>query len=95
MTAKRCIHARVHGRVQRVAFREYTRREALRLGLVGWVRNRSDGTVEVWAEGAADQVELLLAWLGIGSPFSHVTQVEYTDVNTSGMGAGFEIRSTL
>ncbi len=35
MTAKKCIHARIHGRVQRVAFREYTRREALRLGLEG------------------------------------------------------------
>lgn len=95
MTADTGIHARVHGRVQRVAFREYTRREALRLGLDGWVRNRIDGTVEVWAGGPTGQLKQLLDWLAIGSPFSQVTQVEYTEVNAQGMGMGFEIRPTL
>ena len=95
MTAEKCIQARVHGRVQRVAFRDYTRREALRLGVNGWVRNRGDGTVEVWAEGAARQIELLLAWLEIGSPFSQVTQVEYTEASSQDMGGGFDIRPTI
>lgn len=94
MTAAKCIHARVHGRVQRVAFREHTRREALRLGVGGWVRNRTDGTVEVWAEGAAEQVDQLLAWLAVGSPFSRVTQVEYTEANAQHMDDRFEIRPT-
>ena len=93
MTAEKCIHARVHGRVQRVAFRDYTRREALRLGLEGWVRNRSDGTVEVWAEGSTEQVDQLLVWLWIGSPFSQVAQVEYTEADALRMGGSFEIRS--
>ena len=95
MTAEKCIQARVHGRVQRVAFRDYTRREALRLGVNGWVRNRSDGAVEVWGEGPAEQVELLLAWLAVGSPFSQVTQVEYTEASVHGMDTGFDIRPTL
>lgn len=94
MTAVKCIHARVHGRVQRVAFREYTRREALRLGVGGWVRNCADGTVEVWVEGAAEQVDQLLSWLAIGSPFSLVTQVEYTEAEARETGATFEIRLT-
>ena len=95
MSSEMAVHARVHGRVQGVAFREHTRREARRLGLVGWVRNRVDGTVEVWGEGPATQLKQLLDWLAIGSPFSHVTQVEYTEASAEGMGAGFEIRSTL
>jgi len=78
------IHARVHGRVQRVAFREYTRREAMRLGLSGWVRNLPDGTVEVQCEGAAGNVDLLLAWLSIGSPLSRVTHVEYNETLPQG-----------
>jgi len=94
MITEKCIHARVHGRVQRVAFREHTCREALRLGLEGWVRNRGDGTVEVWAEGPSEQVDHLLAWLSIGSPFSLVTQVEYTEADALRMGGSFEIRST-
>lgn len=78
MNRKR-IHAKVYGRVQGVAFREYTRREAERLGLAGWVENLPDGTVEVIFEGAQAQTETLLAWLATGSPRSHVTRVEYCE----------------
>ncbi len=73
------VRARVYGRVQGVAFREYTRQEAVRLGLSGWVGNRPDGTVEVVCEGASSQVDTLVAWLAIGSPFSQVSRVERTD----------------
>lgn len=73
------IRARVHGRVQRVAFREYTRREATQLGLSGWVRNRDDGTVEVLVEGPPERVDRLLSWLTIGSPLAQVTGVDYSE----------------
>ncbi len=73
---KKCIHAIVHGRVQGVYFRDYTRREALRLGVCGWVRNLIDGTVEVLAEGPPEAVDSLLAWLHTGSPMSEVTKVD-------------------
>lgn len=69
------IQAWVHGRVQGVAFREYTRREAARLGLSGWVRNLTDGTVEVEFEGPAAAVAALLAWLATGPPAARVTRV--------------------
>jgi acylphosphatase len=92
MTLKKCIRAKVHGRVQGVAFREYTRREAVKLGLSGWVRNCSDGTVEVLAEGSPGDVDQLLAWLAVGSPFSVVTRVDYNEESTQGLDHRFEIR---
>ena len=92
MSLNKCVRARVHGRVQGVAFREYTRREAVKLHLSGWVRNCSDGTVEVLAEGTPEQVEQLLAWLAVGSPFSMVTRVEYNEEFAQELGHSFEIR---
>src|SRR5688572_9937769 len=56
------IHLVVRGRVQDVFFRASAQREARRLGLTGWVRNRQDGAVELIAEGEEDQVKDLLAW---------------------------------
>ncbi len=76
MTDQKRVYARVYGRVQGVAFREYTRREAVRLGLSGWVRNLPDGTVEVVFEGTEAHTSALLSWLATGSPFSVVTKVE-------------------
>ena len=91
MNRKR-IHAKVHGRVQGVAFREYTRREAVRLGLFGWVENLPDGTVEVIFEGEAIPVEALLAWLPTGSPFSLVTRVDSNEEPPQGEARPFFIR---
>ena len=75
MVCKR-VRVRVHGRVQGVAFREYTRREAMRLGLCGWVRNMPDGTVETVFEGAEERVKAILTWLQTGSPHAQVERVE-------------------
>jgi acylphosphatase len=53
------LHGVVHGDVQGVGFRYFLMREARRLGLRGWVRNRDDGTVEFVAEGERDDLERL------------------------------------
>ena len=90
MACKR-IRAIVHGRVQGVAFREYTRREAVRLGLSGWVRNASGGTVEVLFEGDAPQVDALLKWLDKGSPYACVSRVDQSEEPTAGDASGFFI----
>lgn len=69
-------HWLVEGRVQGVWFRESTRREAERLGgLRGWVRNLSDGRVEVLAEGAPNRLDALRAFLSEGPDLARVEQV--------------------
>jgi acylphosphatase len=59
-----------------VAFRAYTVREARKLGLGGWVRNLSDGSVELAAEGEPHDLEALEAWLHHGPPHASVSDVE-------------------
>ena len=76
----RRIHARVTGRVQGVSYRASTIEEARRLGVTGWVRNRSDGSVELEAQGAAGQVEALLAWCAVGPPAARVSEVTVKDL---------------
>lgn len=74
----RRVHAIVHGLVQGVNFRAYTVREARRLGLTGWVRNKADGTVETIAEGSQEQLSVFIDFLHTGSPSAHVRNVEVT-----------------
>ena len=66
----------VRGQVQGVFFREATRRRALELGVLGWVRNADDGSVGVHAEGEAEAVEALISFLGEGPPGARVEAVE-------------------
>jgi acylphosphatase len=66
---------RVTGRVQNVFFRDWTMEQARALGIDGWVRNRSDGSVEILAIGAPELVEAFVARCHIGSPPSRVAQV--------------------
>ena len=70
------LRAIVQGRVQGVAFRAYTRDEAIKLGVTGWVANQDDGSVRVEAEGSEAALQKLLAWLHHGPPSAHVMQVE-------------------
>lgn len=86
------LHAIVRGIVQGVNFRYATRREAQRLLLTGWVRNRPDGTVEVIAEGPQAQLERLLDFLRSGPPMARVTGVEVNWQPATGEFAAFEIR---
>jgi acylphosphatase len=83
--AVRARRLRVVGHVQGVFFRASTRREAQRLGCVGWVRNTPEGDVEVWCEGPADAVETLEAWVRAGGPpAATVEHVEVEDVAPEG-----------
>jgi acylphosphatase len=66
----------IHGFVQGVAFRASTRNQAERLGIGGWVRNLSDGTVEALFEGELKKVEEMVAWCHRGPLGAHVTEVE-------------------
>ena len=57
--ANKRVHLVVRGRVQGVFFRAATQREARRLGLTGWVKNRTDGSIEMLAEGEEEAVKEL------------------------------------
>ncbi len=65
----------VSGRVQMVMYRDFTQRNANKLGLSGQARNLSDGTVEVIAEGPREKLEYLLSKLHQGPLFAHVEHI--------------------
>ncbi|MFA4044090.1 MAG: hypothetical protein HZRFUVUK_000873 [Candidatus Fervidibacterota bacterium] len=69
------LHAIVYGLVQGVGFRYFTLWEASKLGLTGYVRNLSDGSVEVVAEGTKEDLEKLLEKLHQGPPAARVRKV--------------------
>ena len=79
MTEKAKIEAKqflVRGRVQGVGFRWFVEREAKTLGISGWVRNNSDGSVEVLASGTQEQLSGLRSRLRQGPRASRVDNVE-------------------
>ena len=68
--------AEVYGDVQGVGFRAFVFRRALSHGLTGWVRNRSDGSVELLAEGPRAALDTLLEDVKAGPSASSVERVE-------------------
>ena len=84
----------VYGRVQGVYFRYHTKLMAERFGLTGWVRNRSDGSVEAYFSGNGNDVAKILEWLHRGPETSVVDKVEVTEIDTpEPQTSGFNIRA--
>jgi acylphosphatase len=81
----------VSGQVQGVFFRDTCRREALRRGVAGWVRNCPDGTVEAVFEGPADGVSAMVAWSRRGPGQAVVDDVQVTEEPPEGAD-GFRVR---
>jgi acylphosphatase len=81
----------VHGRVQGVAFRDATRRQASSRGVAGWVTNRSDGAVEAVFEGDPDDVRSLVEFAREGPRAADVDRVDETDEDPEGL-SGFDVR---
>ena len=88
MTARRRL--RISGRVQGVFFRASCAREARTLALSGWVRNASDGSVEVVFEGEDAAVEAMTAWCRHGPPTARIELVDIVDEQPQGL-SGFVI----
>lgn len=89
------LRLQITGRVQGVGFRYAMREEAARRGVRGWVRNRSDGSVEALVQGESAAVAALLAWARRGPPGAHVTGVASAQAGGEPAHAGFELRPTL
>ncbi len=85
------VHLIIEGRVQGVWFRESTRREAVSLGVSGWVRNLPAGSVEVLAEGPEVQVNELVSWCHEGPPSSKVDKVLKTPEEWKGEFESFDV----
>jgi acylphosphatase len=81
----------IEGRVQGVWFRDSTLRKAMELGVHGWVKNRSNGDVEVLAEGSSDAVQQLAVWCHTGPPRAIVQSVKETQEAWQGEFNSFDI----
>ncbi|HBR96835.1 MAG TPA: acylphosphatase [Gammaproteobacteria bacterium] len=88
--SEKTVHCFVRGRVQGVSFRVHTLKAAQQLGLTGWVRNLSDGRVEMKVRGDDERVDRLLDWLPKGVPSGLVDSLE-TDTIASEAFEGFAI----
>lgn len=86
------LHAVVHGTVQGVYFRATTQREAARLKLAGWVRNRWDGAVETVAEGSRAALLDFERYLHRGPSAADVERVDITYTDATGEFSRFNIR---
>lgn len=84
----------VTGNVQGVGFRAYVKTEADRLGIMGFVKNCSDSSVCIEAEGEQDTLNQLIAWCHHGPELANVEKVEVQEGECIGV-TGFDIRRAI
>jgi acylphosphatase len=88
------LKLRITGRVQGVGFRDALCGEAQARGLAGWVRNRTDGSVEALLQGPRDRVAEVIAWARRGPPASRVDGVQVAASDGEAAHVGFQRRPT-
>ena len=86
------LHLIVHGTVQGVFYRSNTEKQAKKLSLKGWVMNKSDGSVEIIAEGDRQALERLAEWCSHGPEGASVERIEKEWLDAAGEFTGFSIR---
>ncbi|MBD1372657.1 acylphosphatase [Hazenella sp. IB182357] len=69
-------HIMVHGKVQKVGFRKFVHRMAKRYQLTGWVKNRTDGAVEMEVQGKEENIALFLKKIKRGSLLARVERID-------------------
>lgn len=85
------LHALIDGRVQGVGFRYFVIERAIPLKITGWVRNTTEGQVEVLAEGEKQNLQHLLDALRTGPRAAYVTNVNIDWQAASGEFTRFEV----
>lgn len=88
-------HVVVQGRVQGVGYRDAAVQAAFAHHVKGWVRNRSDGTVEAHVQGDPGAVDAFIAWCRQGPPLARVFKVEATDAAVDAALRDFAWRATV
>ncbi len=88
---RKAMLVRVSGRVQGVSFRIWTRREAERLGVTGWVRNERDGSVAAMIVGSDAALANMVERLWMGPAAASVVSVETEPVALPDPVQGFQI----
>lgn len=91
---RRSVRVRIEGRVQGVGFRMFVNREAIALGIDGYVRNRRDGGVEAVLSGTVANIESLLDACRRGPRGSVVQMFKVLD-ETDSVAEGFSISATV
>ena len=86
------LHAYVHGWVQGIGYRYFVVNNALALGLRGYTRNQSDGSVEVLAQGTRSALERLLTMLQQGPSAAEVSEVRIQWGQPTEHLSGFHVR---
>ena len=94
------VHVTVRGRVQGVGYRAWVEDQAILNGLDGWVRNRSDGSVEAVFAGPADDVAAMVAACRKGPPAARVHAVTDEPASPEQLalrrtGDGFSVLPTI
>ena len=87
----KALHCRVSGRVQGVCFRHFTKCEADRLGVTGWVKNCPDGAVEVLICGDNEQLQAMRDWLAHGPEMARVDSLEVRETSLESRPDTFRI----
>ena len=86
-----CRRIIVHGVVQGVGFRYHTQLQAQQLGVLGYVRNQPNGTVEIVAEGEASPIQALLEWAKVGPASARVSYLDIEVLPAQGTFTTFSI----
>jgi acylphosphatase len=85
-------HCFISGRVQGVSYRYSAQQQAHQLGVTGWVRNLTDGRVELLIQGETEQLEHMLNWANKGPLFAEVTSIDISEQSLDQTFTDFEIR---
>ena len=84
-------HISVYGEVQGSGFRSWAKDQSTELGLSGWARKASDGSIEIFVQGEEESVNSFISLCWDGPPFSYVDDVLVQDANSDESISGFEI----
>lgn len=84
----------IRGRVQGVGYRDAVMQAAFEKGVAGWVRNRHDGSVEVFVQGAPESIEGFIEWCRKGPPLARVVAVDMSPAEVDAGLTRFALRPT-